>query len=131
MPGVPFVKGDPRCWRGGRPKKGKAFPDILRAALEECKDGKPSALQSIIANMISIAKSKRSNAVAATIWLTENAYGKAPLQLLISPAIQSYNLDKLPAEKLNLLEEVVGQLEKDNDVIDGVAVSVDDQSGTG
>ncbi|GHU43839.1 hypothetical protein FACS1894190_14700 [Spirochaetia bacterium] len=25
-----FKKGDPRCWRKGRPKKGTALSDILR-----------------------------------------------------------------------------------------------------
>lgn len=128
--GKPFVKGDPRCWRGGRPKVGLTLPGAIREALEETKHGDITHLRAIINNMIKIAESRgASNAVHAAEWLTDHGYGRAPMVIQLEKRETLIPMDRIPQDKLNLLEDIMGNLE--NDVIDAVAISVDDTSGTG
>jgi hypothetical protein len=40
VPGKPFVKGDPRCWRKGKPKEFNALRDLAQAISQEVAVGR-------------------------------------------------------------------------------------------
>lgn len=75
----PFVKGDPRCWRNGRPRSHdalRALAQQIGAEVAKDKDGKPRIIDEHLA----------TEAEIALRWLLENdpdkfldrAYGKVP-----------------------------------------------------
>ena len=75
-PAVPFVKGDPRINRKGRPKKGETFAEYVRNFIESEDDAKKKA---VIETMMMVAI-KKANQGQFQFWdaLVNRAYGKVP-----------------------------------------------------
>ena len=97
-PSKPFVKGDPRINRKGRPKKGETFPEYVRAFMEAEGEGKST----IVAEMMVIAV-KRAKMGQFQFWeaLVNRAYGKVPDKVEMQTQ-EKPDLSKLTTEELEI-----------------------------
>jgi hypothetical protein len=76
----PFVKGDPRINRKGRPKTIPKLHDIFKEVLGGLmEDGQDSGIAQVIKNIFEQAKDRKNRrAVNAAALLLDRLYGKAP-----------------------------------------------------
>jgi hypothetical protein len=95
-PPKPFVKGDPRINRKGRPKIGQSFAEYVRDFME-AEDEKKGT---IVAEMMEIAV-KKARQGQFQFWeqLVNRAYGKVPDKVEVSKE-DDIDLSLLPDEDL-------------------------------
>ncbi len=97
-PSKPFVKGDPRINRKGRPKVGETFAEYVRDFMEAEHEGKGT----IVAEMMAIAVS-RAKRGQFQFWeqLVNRAYGKVPDKVEMNTQ-EKPDLSKLTDEELQI-----------------------------
>lgn len=90
VPPKPFVKGDPRINRKGRPKVGQTFAEYVRNFMEAEDEAKGT----IVAEMMDIAV-KKARQGRFQFWeqLVNRAYGKVPDRVEVN---QEQNIDLSP-----------------------------------
>jgi hypothetical protein len=112
---IPFVKGDPRINRKGRPKKGECLTDILSWELDQKRDirddktGKEKSLllRHILARKL-IDKAVEDGDVAAMKYIYDRIEGR-PKETVMEIAEKRNDIPDDPEERRALAE----QLEKD------------------
>lgn len=104
-PPKPFTKGDPRINRKGRPKKGEAFAEYVRAFMEAEDEQRGT----IVAEMMEIAV-KRARAGNFQFWeqLVNRAYGKVPDKVEINQE-EKPDLSKLTKEELETWMQLIAK----------------------
>ncbi len=102
-PSKPFVKGDPRINRKGRPKKGETFAEYVRNFMEAEDEAKGT----IVAEMMQIAV-KRARMGQFQFWeqLVNRAYGKVPDKVEINKD-DDIDLSLLPKEDLETWKQLL------------------------
>lgn len=87
----PFVKGDPRCWRGGRPKSFDGLRELARAIADEKAtsgnktlviDGHSATVVEAILRSWAVSKDPRKQKA-----FMEIAYGKVPEKIEVDRPI--------------------------------------------
>ena len=115
MPGKPFVKGDSRINRKGRPKKGESIAEKFRDALAERLNGDYSKLDSMIDKVVEKALKGDQQAIEFVI---ARGWGKMIDRIELTPKPQ-HDLSKLSDEELEHLEEIQRKLAHQDLLDDG------------
>lgn len=96
VPGVPFVKGDPRINRSGRPKRDIAA-EIAQTIFESCPE-------QIVKTFL--AKLKKGDSRIFTA-LADRAYGKAPESITVNATVEHRDLSNLTDEQLDQVATII------------------------
>jgi hypothetical protein len=75
VPGKPFVKGDPRCWRQGRPPKEKSITNFLDEYLRGGAEPGITRLQQLVTKLYDLAVKGDVNAMK---YIIDRIDGKTP-----------------------------------------------------
>lgn len=89
--GVPFVKGDPRCNRNGRPKKLPELEQLLAEVLGEEKND-ITAMQGIL---LALRKKALSGDVRAAELLMDRGYGKLKVTKDVDLTFEKMDVESL------------------------------------
>lgn len=102
-PPKPFVKGDPRINRKGRPKVGQTFAEYVRSFMEAEDEAKGT----IVAEMMEIAV-KKARQGRFQFWeqLVNRAYGKVPDKVEMNTQ-EKPDLSKLTDEEIKTWMQLV------------------------
>ena len=110
-PAKPFVKGDPRINRAGRPKVGQTFAEYVRNFIETPPDDPKR--RAIIETMMMVA-AKKANQGQYQFWeaIMNRAYGKVPDKVEMTQE-EKPDLSKLTEDEIKtwmqLLEKAKSQ----------------------
>lgn len=104
-PPKPFVKGDPRINRKGRPKLGETFAGYVRDFMEAEDESRGT----IVAEMMQIAV-KRAKMGQFQFWdaLVNRAYGKVPEKVEMQTQDKP-DLSKLTTEELEIWMQLIAK----------------------
>jgi hypothetical protein len=102
--GKPFVKGDSRINRKGRPKVGQSLAEKFRDALNESLTGDYTNLDSIIDKVVTKAMKGNQDAIE---YVLARSHGKVIERIETTNVNQNYDFTNLSMdERLKLLEQL-------------------------